>query len=208
MPDSVKLIANSAFAYNNYLEEIDLSTVEEIGVYCFENCKALRKVKMSKELKVLGADAFYECMKLKSLRFYDKVEKIGTYSFGFFYDDEINLLEEDADTKEATDALIEGFKVYADKDTIPYQYAVDYGIKAVPGTIEIGDHNVSKIFLIVMGVLLAGLIILLIAVASVKKHRKKKEEEKLEKIKANVAEKMKAKKEKAKEDKDNTEEEK
>ncbi|MBP7185226.1 MAG: leucine-rich repeat domain-containing protein [Ruminococcus sp.] len=206
IPDSVKEIANSAFAYNNYLEEIDLSNVEEIGVYCFENCKALRKVKMSKNLRILGADAFYECMKLKSLRFYDKIEKIGTYSFGFFYDDEINLLDEDAQDKEPTDALIEGFKVYADKDTIPYQYAKDYGIKVVPGTIEIGEHNVSKIFLIVMGVLLAALIVLIIAVAAAKKHKKKKEEQKLEKIKENVAEKIKAKKEKPETEK--TEEEK
>ena len=196
VPESVKLLANSAFAYNNFLEEIDLSNVEEIGVYCFENCKELKKVKMSKELKVLGMDAFYECMKLKSLRFYDKIEKLGTYCFGFYYDDEVNLLDEESQSKEPQDALIEGFKIYADKDSIPYQFANDYGIKVVTGTIEIGDYNVSKAFLIVMGVLFAALIALIIAVCTVKKHRKKKEEAKMEQIKANVAEKLKAKKEK------------
>lgn len=200
VPDQVKGIENSAFAYSNYLEEIDLSNVEKIGVYAFEESKALRKVKMSKELRELGADAFYGCMELKSLRFYDKIEKIGNYSFGFCYEDASNMLDEDYDGEDPGDVLIKDFKIYADKDSIPYQYAEDFGIKAVSGTIEIGDHNVSKIFLIVMGVLLAAVIVLVIALSASKKHKKNKEEKKLEQIKANAAEKIKAKKEKAEEE--------
>lgn len=207
VPLSVKSIAASAFAYSNYLKKVDLSNVEEIETYAFENSKALEKVKMSKELKTLGADAFFECMKLKSLRFYDKVEKLGTYAFGYFYDDVINLVDENDANKEPADALIEGFKVYADKGTVPYDFAKDYGIEVVPGTIEIGSHNVSKVFLIVMGCIFAALIIILIAAASVKKRRKKKEEQKLEQIKSNAAEKLRAKKEQAEEAAEDTAEE-
>lgn len=195
VPESVKILADSAFAYNNNLEEIDLSNIEEIATSCFERCSALRKVIMSKELKKIGIDAFYGCKELKSLRFYDKVEQIGAYSFGYFFDDEVNLLEGEDESKEPKEALIEGFKVYADKKTTPYQYCKDNNIEVVSGTIEIGDHNVSKAFLIVVGALLAGLILLLILSGIIKKNRKKKEEKKQEKIKEEKAEKRKAKKE-------------
>ena len=204
VPDYVTTIAKSAFAQNNYLEEIDLSNVKEIGEYAFERCKALKKVKMSDALTVLGPDAFYNCMELKSLRFGKNLEKLGTYAFGFYYHDEINLIEEDADTQ-PSDELIDGFTVYAPKNSVAYNYAKDYGINVKTGTIEVGDLNISLAFLIVAGVLLIGLVIALVLAATAGKRKAKKEEKKMEKLKAETAEKLKAKKDasenKAEEDK-------
>ncbi len=194
VPEDVTTLANSAFAHNNYLEEIDLSNVVEIGAYAFEKCEVLKKVIMSKELTTLGPDAFYNCNNLKSLRFYDKLEKLGTYSFGFYYHDEINLIEDEAD-QQPSDELVSDFVVYAPKDSVAYHYAKDYGIKVKTGTIEIGDANVSVPFLIIMGVLVIGLVIALILAVTAKSRKAKKEEKEMAKIKADVAEKLKAKKE-------------
>lgn len=195
IPDTIKVIADSAFAYSNNLEEIDLSNVEEIASYGFERCQALKKVHMSKELKILGPDSFYGCTELKSLRFYDKVEQISDYSVGYYYDEEVNLLEGESESQEPTDKLVEGFKIYADKGTKPYQYAKDNGIEVVSGTVEIGEHNVSKVFIIVVAALIAALILGIICAAVIRKGKKKKEEKKQEQIKANVAEKLKARNE-------------
>ena len=165
-----------------------------MAIYAFEKCEVLKKVIMSKELTTLGPDAFYNCNNLKSLRFYDKLEKLGTYSFGFYYHDEINLIEDEAD-QQPSDELVSDFVVYAPKDSVAYHYAKDYGIKVKTGTIEIGDANVSVPFLIIMGVLVIGLIIALILAVTAKSRKAKKEEKEMAKIKADVAEKLKAKKE-------------
>ena len=167
IPDSVETIAQSAFAYANFLETVDLSSVKTIEEYAFEGCVVLNRVKMSKELAILGADAFYDCNQLKSLRFYDKIEKIANYSFGFHYN-------ENAESDEDTDIIVEGFKVYAEKDSDPYLYAKEFGLETVSGTVELFDHNVSVAFLIVCGALVLVLILSLIISVIVKKHKKNK----------------------------------
>ncbi|MCQ2460299.1 MAG: leucine-rich repeat domain-containing protein [Ruminococcus sp.] len=199
IPSSVKSVAQSAFAYSQYLETIDLNTVEEIETYAFEGCSVLSRVIMSKELRVLGSDAFYNCKDLKSIRFYDKLEKLGTYSFGFLYDGSA-----DTENGEEADVVNPGFKLYAKKNSTPYNYAQDFGIEVVTGTIEIFGRNVSVPFLIVCGALVLVLIIALIAMSSAKKIKKKKEERKQQEIKEKVAKKIAEKKNSA-ETKENTE---
>lgn len=188
IPSEVEIIEQSAFGYANFLETVDLSNVKYISEYAFEGCDSLTRVKMSKELTTLCSDAFYNCHNLKSLRFYDKIENIAEYSFGFCHNDNA-----DTENGESTDMAVEGFKVYAEKDSIPYMYAEDFGLTVVSGTIELFGHNVSVIFLIVCGALIFVLILSLIISAAVKKHKKKKEE----KAKADAAKKRKAEKEAA-----------
>ncbi|MBR1823851.1 MAG: leucine-rich repeat protein [Ruminococcus sp.] len=197
VPDEVKTIANSAFYNNQHLETIDLSNVEDIAEYAFEQSQSLKKVIMSKELTTLGPDAFYNCMNLKSLRFYDKLENLGAYAFGFYYHEDTDSAESESEEEAAaasTDKAIEDFVVYAPKDSIAYKYAKDYGIKVKTGTMELFGANVSVPFLIVLCLLGVGLIIALILAVTSKSRKAKKEAKELEKLKANAAEKLKAKK--------------
>ncbi len=168
VPASVKTIEQSAFAYANFLETVDLSSVEEIKDCAFEKCSMLKKVKMSKELVSIGVDAFFNCKELKSMRFYDKVENFGEYAVGYCYNETA-----DAENGETTDALVLGFKIYADKNSVAYDYAKANKIITVTDTVEIKGHNVSKPFLIVCGALFAALIIAVIIVISVKNRKKK-----------------------------------
>lgn len=191
IPSEVEIIEQSAFAYANFLETVDLSSVKVINDYAFEGCDSLTKVKMSKELTTLGADAFYDCHNLKSLRFYDKIENIAEYSFGFCYNESADT-EEGAGTEE-NDKVTEGFKVYAEKGSIPYLYAEEFGLTPVSGTIELFDHNVSVVFLIVCGAIILLLILALIISAAVKNRKKKK----AEKAKADAIKKRKAEKDAA-----------
>ena len=199
IPESVTTVANSAFYHNKYLETIDLTNVQIIGDYAFESCELLKKVIMSKELTALGSDAFYDCAKLKSLRVYDKVETVGAYSFGYLYSSAAEASDDDSDETQAqsNDKLADGFKVYAPKDSAPYRYAKDCGIKAISGSVEINGMNISLPFLIVVGIMFIGLVIAIILAATAKKRKAKKEERKMVKIKADVAEKLKTKKENA-----------
>ena len=190
VPKDVETIGTSAFFRNPYIEELDLSGVESIGTGAFEGCSALKKVKLSKDLKSLGAYAFLDCTELKSLRFYKNLEEIGDYACGYYYETSANLLE----NEENGEALIEDFKIYADKGTKAYDYAKDNDITVISGTIEIFGKNVKKSILEVgAGVILFGLAAL-ISFLFVKRSSKKKEaKEKAERAKkASEARKMRA----------------
>lgn len=191
VPSSVKTLSISSFCKNDHLESVDISSVTTIGTYAFDKCINLKNVKFSKDLVTVGNDAFYNCPELKSVTLYDKVEEIGDYAFGYFYDKTPVETEEttNADTEAEAeteddievvgDVAVKGFKIYAPKDSLGYEYAVKNGLKAVSGTIRIGNMNIGIALLSVI----IGAVVLLLSFIGVSSGKKKKSENKSEKAK-------------------------
>lgn len=152
VPDGVKEISMSAFCNNNFLEKVDLSGVEKIGAYAFEGSKSLSKAELSDSLKIVEIYAFADCPKLNSIRVYESTDDISNYAFGYCFDDSGNSSETDNMT------TVDGFKIYADKDSTAYDYAKACGIEVVSGTMEIGGKNVSKGFIWTVGGILVALV--------------------------------------------------
>lgn len=82
VPGSVKKIWDSAFADNQYLQEITMGNqVTYCGDYAFSYAASLKKVSLSKELSVLGRYAFSGCKKLQSATVPDQVKRIELATF-------------------------------------------------------------------------------------------------------------------------------
>ena len=154
-PAGVKEISMSAFCYAKYIEEIDLPDVEKIGFYAFEGCNSLKSANLSQNLNTVLESAFADCDSLQSVRLYKGLENIGDYAFGFVTNPNPTA-EDGSDTM----MLLDGFKIYTEKDTTAYKYAVACGIETVEGTVEVGGNNVSRGFLYavfgILGVAVAG----------------------------------------------------
>ncbi len=202
VPDTVKEIAPSAFCYNDKLQKADLTAVETIGDYAFEGCPSLAEAKLPKTLKKVGQNAFLGCSAMKSIRVYDKVEYIGSYAFGYDYDEKLALEiqnNEDEMSGEMPYSVMEGFKMYVEKDSLAMQYAVDCGIETVSDTVAVGSKNVDKTFLYVVIGALAAAILAIAGIVTGKTISKKKKAKAAAERKAKAAEK---KSENAQEDKE------
>lgn len=196
-PDSVKEIRQSAFYNNKNLETVNISKVEKIGTYAFENCAVLRNVRTSKNLKAIGAYAFFNCMELKELRIEDKVETIGNYAFGYYYNEEA-----DTENGESTDALIEGFKLYCKKNSSVYNYALPQGITVVTGTYDIFGRNVDEKAVYVFGGIFGAAILVLIGILTGKSIKKKKTAKQEEERRKEIAERVAKKHQQAQQESD------
>lgn len=174
-PATVKELQKSSFCYNEYLEEIDLSNVVTIGSYSFEACSSIKSVKLSKDLNFAGNGAFIGCTSLESIRVYDKVETIGEYAFGYDYDEELAAEIQKAQQEEMSDvdaapfSVMDGFKIYADEDSLAFDYAKVCGIEVITNTVPIGSKNVDKSFLYVVG---GAVIVLILGAAGIFTGRK------------------------------------
>ena len=211
-PASLKEVGFSAFCNNLHLKEADLTGVETIATYAFDGCAALNKVVLGKSLKSVGNDSFYGCPNLKSVRLYDTIETIGDYAFGYFYDPSVleeqeqpsieDYLggEQEEEEKDAS-VVVDGFKIYAPKNSLGYKYAKACGIEVVTGTIPIGGKNVSLGFLYTIGGIVLALILAVAGVFTGKKIKASKEEKKRAQAKAQAAERLRKKAEE-KEDKE------
>ncbi|MCM1008642.1 MAG: leucine-rich repeat domain-containing protein [Ruminococcus flavefaciens] len=182
-PKSVKEIGQSAFYHCKYLESADISGVEVLKDYAFEGCEKLKKVKLSKNLTQIGADAFYGCKALTSLRFYDKLTYIGEGAFGECYNENADTDNIDpeitgTDESEPHDVLIEGFKIYADKESMAYEYAEKRKIPIVSGTVLFLGLNIHKGILFGGAGVIAAIIAAFITKLIVSKAKKKKSENK------------------------------
>lgn len=200
-PKGVKEIAQSAFIRAKNLQKVDISEADIINAYAFEECENLSEVKLSDTLTTLGADAFYNCTALKSLHLPETLVNIGTCAFGFYYD-------ENADTEngEDTDKLVDGFKLYTVKDSVPYQYAVSAGIEVITGTTEVMGKNISTGFLYTVGGIVAAFILGIIGVFTGKKIKKSKAEKEAAEKREKAAERRKKRQEEENEDTDEEEE--
>ncbi len=67
IPDKLKVIGANAFKDCHNLTSVDLGNVEEIELNAFSGCNALKDVKMSKSLTIIGPQAFWGCRVLKSI---------------------------------------------------------------------------------------------------------------------------------------------
>lgn len=174
-PSSLKEISMSAFCYNEFIENADLSDVERIESYAFEGCSNLKNVKLSENLNFIGINAFMSCTSLQSVRLYDKVEKIGDYAFGYTYDDELaQSIANGESTSTEPYTVIDGFKMYVDEDTLAHQYAQFCGIETVFNTAQIGGKNVDKNFIYVIAGAIGAVIIAVIGIFTGKSIKKKK----------------------------------
>lgn len=178
-PSSVREISMSAFCYNEFIEDIDISGVEKIGNYAFEGCTNLSSVKLSEELNLVGTNAFMDCTSLMSIRVYDKVETIGDYAFGYAYDEELaqSIANEETDAV-APFSVIDGFKMYVEKDTEAWLYANACGIEVVENTSEIGGKNVDRNFIYVISGAVGVAVLAVIGIFTGKSIKKKKKEKK------------------------------
>ena len=80
VPESVTEISDYAFAYAEYLKELDMGpNTEKIGINSFASTK-ISELIFSPKLKLIGEYAFYNT-KLSSVVFPDSVESIGRYVF-------------------------------------------------------------------------------------------------------------------------------
>lgn len=174
-PSSVKELSMSAFCYNEFIEDVDLSGVEKIGSYAFEGCPSLKNVKLSENLNFVGTNAFMGCTSLPSIRVYDKVETIGDYAFGYAYDAELaqSIANGETDSTEPY-SVIDGFKMYVNEDTLVYQYAQFCGIETVTDTTAIGAKNVDNKFLYVIAGIAGAIVLAIIGIFTGKSIRKKK----------------------------------
>lgn len=190
VPKSVTEIGLSAFCYNEYLEDIDLSNTEIIGNYAFEACPNIKSVKFPDNLKVVGTHAFIGNTSLVSVRLPENIETIGDYAFGYQYDAELakniadaqssGLTSEDSETP-LPFSVIDGFKIYAEKNSLAWQYAQACNIEAVTNTAAIGGKNVDKTFLAVTGGAVGAVILAIIGIftgISIKNRKKINKEKK------------------------------
>lgn len=82
LPKTVSNIGDFAFA-NTSLLMIDLSSVEEIGIYSFDQCTQLKSVIFGKELKSIGNWAFAYCSSLLEV-FYTGMDKPTENEYSFY----------------------------------------------------------------------------------------------------------------------------
>ncbi|MDE5764983.1 MAG: leucine-rich repeat domain-containing protein [Ruminococcus sp.] len=185
-PDSCKEIAVSGFCYNQFVEKVNLPAVETINHYAFEGCPKISSVKLSDNIKFVGVNAFLGCTSLSGIRIPDGIETIGDYAFGYDYDEELAAdiqanMEQYAQSG-ATNimpySVVDGYKIYADEDTLGYKYAVACGIEVVSGTVAIGSKNVDKIFIYVISGAVALLILIVSGIFIGKSASRKKKEKK------------------------------
>ncbi len=70
VPTSVSYIADAAFAYNEYLENVTIpENVTYVGRYAFLYCSGLSDISIPDSLTDFGIDAFYGCDQLPSILF-------------------------------------------------------------------------------------------------------------------------------------------
>ena len=199
-PSGVKEIRQSAFANNKNLESIKLPDVETVSAYAFEACEKLSHIEFSDKLISLGPDALYDCKALKSLRLPASLTDIGPCAFGYYHD-------ESAEDQESSvsDALIDGFTLYAPENSAAYDYAKSAGINVVTGTSMVLGKNMSSSFVYTMAGILGAALLAVIGIFTGKAVKKSKAEKAAAERKAKSAELRRQRSEEAAEADENKE---
>ena len=84
-----------------------------------------------------------------------------------------------SDVDAAPFSVMDGFKIYADEDSLAFDYAKACGIEVITNTVAIGSKNVDKNFLYVVA---GAVIVLILGIAGIftgrKSSAKRKEKKK------------------------------
>ena len=81
LPDGITVIEANAF-YNSGLTSIVLpNSVTEVQESAFSNCKQLASCDLGRGIKHIGKNCFWDCTALKSLKWSDCLETIGSWCF-------------------------------------------------------------------------------------------------------------------------------
>ena len=82
LPNSVKIIGEKAFYYNESISEVELgASVHTIMSKAFEGCRALNYFVAYEGLSSIGDDAFYNCTSLAEVVLEEGLTTIGRYAF-------------------------------------------------------------------------------------------------------------------------------
>ena len=80
LPESVKIV-NGGFEYCENLVSVSMPGVIEIGDDAFSWCRSIERVECPARLKLIGIDAFDNCIALKEIVFNKDLETIEDYAF-------------------------------------------------------------------------------------------------------------------------------
>lgn len=82
MPDSVKIIGEKAF-YNCFeLKEIDFGNgVTEIKENAFAYCNYIEELNIPDSVEIIGDNAFYNCTSIKNITFGKNIKTVGSFAF-------------------------------------------------------------------------------------------------------------------------------
>lgn len=82
-PEGLRRIGEGNFRYSALRQAILPTTVEELGVYTFNNSNQLEKVVLPPHLKVIPDNAFYHCENLSEVNWPEDLEEIGNWAFAY-----------------------------------------------------------------------------------------------------------------------------
>ena len=82
VPETIKMIAESAFAGDTSLKEVVIgSNVETIGSGAFQYCTSLKKVTVAEGVEIIGSHAFANCEFLTEIELPSTVKSLGEGAF-------------------------------------------------------------------------------------------------------------------------------
>lgn len=132
IPDSVKVICDSAFAWCENLKTVDLGAgVKIIGDGAFSGCENLRSIDIPGSVKHLGRNSFSGCRGMKSLSIGKGVTEIPQECFSFC--ESLKTISFTSNVRKIGD------KAFIDNKELGAIYY--YGTKEQWGTIEVGKDN-------------------------------------------------------------------
>ena len=118
IPNSITTVVPYAFSNNSGITGVTIpATLSCIERYAFSGCSNLTSVVIADGFTSISDHAFYNCQSLKSVTVPMSVDFIGSYAFGFYWDDE-----------NGEDKKVEGFKLYCVRNTPAEEYAQDNGL--------------------------------------------------------------------------------
>ena len=118
IPDSVLNIGHHAFYECTGLKSIVIpdSVTSSIGAYSFMNCTSLTDVTIGESVTTIEQTVFLNCPNLLSVTIPASVKTIGTYAFGYYRDEDWNVV------------AVEGFTITGYENTAAKRYAENNGI--------------------------------------------------------------------------------
>ena len=89
IPEGVKTIGKSAFAYNRSLISVDIpDSVDHIDDFAFYECRTLAEVKIPDSVLKIGSEAFAYCFGIKQITVPESVNVIDCFAFDHWQSDQ------------------------------------------------------------------------------------------------------------------------